>query len=284
MRRLQELDKKAKDILFKTYWKNGCGWIDRKERKISDEDSAYAKSKGLMFDPIAELSHDECIEKIVEILSKISKDKVSKAFLSSLSTRRLDWRSGLASYFIAEQLPPHKYTPEVSGHSYENGVMVRTHYSCGICCGSKYGVTGYEIYKNEDLNILNFERIKWGGVRHGDLIYTLFDLEQFYLTEIPEPTAEDIAVFRSILAVVNSSLSADSPRTLEKNLSTVIKSAKGERDVLIEILACVGILKPLSFNRPQRAKNDWVFAEFWRGEDGYNQEAVDRFFGKYLKE
>lgn len=61
---------------------------------------------------------------------------------------------------------------------YQDGKVVHTSYTCKICNNLKYGVIGNEHYLNEDLNVLNFERIKWGGVRHGALIYTLFDLEQ----------------------------------------------------------------------------------------------------------
>jgi hypothetical protein len=39
-----EDEKKAKNILFKTYWKNG--WIDDKERRTIPTDFEYAKSKG----------------------------------------------------------------------------------------------------------------------------------------------------------------------------------------------------------------------------------------------
>ncbi len=109
------MDKKAKNILFKTYWKNG--WIDKKERQVHPIDFEYAKSKGLMFDPLT-ISHDQCLEKIFEILPRISMDMVVKAFLSSLANRRLDWRSSIASYFIAKQLVPHKYTQTLSGKSY----------------------------------------------------------------------------------------------------------------------------------------------------------------------
>lgn len=43
------MDKKAKDILFKTYW-SSSGWKDNKSTDPSD--FVYAKSKGLMFDPL----------------------------------------------------------------------------------------------------------------------------------------------------------------------------------------------------------------------------------------
>ncbi|WP_251040655.1 MULTISPECIES: hypothetical protein [Chryseobacterium] len=274
------MDKKAKNILFKTYWKNG--WIEDGERQISSTDFEYAKSMGLMFDPIT-TTHDKCLEDIFKILPTISFDKISKAFLSSLSTRRLDWRSGLASYFIAKQLIPHSYTKVVSGESYdENGEVSHRSYTCGICRDLKYGIIGDKEYKNEDLNVLNFERIKWGGVRHGDLIYTLFDLQQLQQAQIPQPTDEDVSIFKTILNTIENSQPGDYPSALEKNLADVLKSTKPERKVLIEILACIEILKPNSYDRPSRGKNDWVFVEYWRGEDQYNQEAVDKYFKNYI--
>lgn len=274
------MDKKAKNILFKTYWKNG--WIESEERQISSTDFEYAKSMGLMFDSIT-TTHDKCLEDIFKILSTISIDKISTAFLSSLSTRRLDWRSSLATYFIAKQLIPHQYTKVLSGQSYDqNGKVTHESYTCGICRDLKYGIIGDQYYKNEDLNILNFERIKWGGVRHGDLIYTLFDLQQLQQAQIPQPTDEDVSIFKTILNTIENSQPDDYPSALEKNLANVLKSTKPERKVLIEILACIEILKPNSYDRPSRGKNDWFFVEYWRGEDQYNQEAVDKYFKNYL--
>jgi hypothetical protein len=275
------MDKKAKNILFKTYWKNG--WIDHKERQTNPIDFEYAKSKGLMFEPLT-IIHDQCLDKIFEILPTISIDKVATAFLSSLSNRRLDWRSSLASYFIAKQLTPHKYTRALSGQSFDrNGTIINQSYTCGICRELKYGIIGDENYKNEDLNVLNFERIKWGGVRHGQLIYTLFDLQQLQAEEIPTPSTEDIEIFKNILATIDNSQPLDYPSALEKNLRTVIKSTKDERKILIEILACIDILKPTTYDRPSRGKNDWVFVEYWRGEDKYNKDALFTHFGKFME-
>lgn len=275
------MDKKAKNILFKTYWKNG--WIDAQQRQTNHADFEYAKSKGVMFNPLT-ISHDQCLENIFEILPTISIDKVATAFLSSLSSRRLDSRSSLASYFIAKQLVPHPYTQAVSGQSFgENGEETHISHTCGICRDLKYGIIGEKNYQNEDLNVLNFERIKWGGVRHGQLIYILLDLQQLQMAEIPEPAAEDIEIFKNILDIINTSQPNDYPGTLEKNLSTAIKSTKDERKILIEILACIDILKPTSYERPSRGKSDWTFVEYWRGEDKYNEEALNTYFGKYMK-
>jgi hypothetical protein len=274
------MDKKAKNVLFKTYWKNG--WIDAKDRTIKQEDFEYAKSKGIMFDKIT-ITHDQCINEILEIMEKIPIEKISKAFLSSLSSRRLDWRSGIASYFIATQLIKHTYSKTINGHGYSNGKVTSISYSCGICRDLKYGIIGNEKYINEDLNVLNFERIKWGGVRHGELLYTLLDLRIFCMEEITEPTTDDIIILKKLLEIIETSQTNDYPSTLEKRLSECIPSTKDERKILMEIMACIEILKPGSYDRPSRGKNDWKYIEYWRGEDKYNKEIVKKYFEKYIK-
>ncbi|AAN55122.1 hypothetical protein HRJ35_12140 [Shewanella oneidensis MR-1] len=273
------MDKKAKRILFSTYWKNG--WIDAKNRSLSEPDFSYAKSKGLMFDPLT-ISHDECIVAITALVKGISQTQVTKGFLSSLTSRRLDWRSSIASYAIAQKIPYHHYTPVISGTSYTDGEPTAHSYTCGICRDSQYGIRGSVSYNEMDINVFNFERIKWGGVRHGDILYTYFDLSQFINADIPQPTADDIACFREILTIIETSDPSDYPSALEKRLASVIKSSKAERQILIEILASLGILKHRCFDRQRKGKNDWVFAEYWRGEDKYCQQTVDRLFGEYL--
>lgn len=277
---MEIVDKKAKNILFKTYWSSN-GWKDK--RITTPDDFIYAKEKGLMFDPIT-ISHDDCIKKMIEDANSISLEQVVKAFLSSLSTRRLDWRSGITSYFIAKLITPHIYAPIASGYSYQNGKVVAVSSTCKICKNLKYGIIGKEQYIESDLNVLNFERIKWGGVRHGDLLYTLFDLEQLKQEHITEPTETDIKIFKEILKMVNSCETGDFPSVLRDKLKDIpdLKSNKGERSVIIEILACIGILNPASYNRPTSSKHDWTFVEYWRGEDGYDTEVVEKYFGKYL--
>lgn len=274
------MDKKAKNILFKTYW-SSKGW--RSERTTPPDDFIYAKEKGLMFDPVT-ISHDDCVSQIIETADSISSEQIAKAFLSSLSTRRLDWRSGIASYYIAKLLPSHKYTPVESGYSYNDGKLVAVSYTCAVCRDLKYGVIGRENYIENDLSVLNFERIKWGGVRHGDLLYTLFDLKQFQKEQISEPTETDIAILKGILNAVDSCKTDDFPSALRDKLKDIpeLKSNKAERSVILEILACIGILKPKSYNRPTSGKHDWVFVEYWRGEDGYDIDAVERYFSYYL--
>lgn len=254
------MDKKAKHILFQTYW-SAEGWRDKPV--TAPDDFLYAKEKGMMFDPFT-ISHDDCVSQIVKLAASISMEQTAKAFLSSLSTRRLDWRSGIASYHIAKLIPLHTYVPVESGYSYEDGKVTAVSHTCGICRSLKHGVRGNENYIDSDLNVLNFERIKWGGVRHGDLLYTLFDLTQFKKEPIPEPSAADTAIWKEILCAICSCKPGDYPGVLRDKLKDIpgLRSSKDERSVLIEILACIGVLTPKSYNRPTRGKHDWKFAEY----------------------
>lgn len=272
------MDKKAKKILFNTYW-SPQGW--REEINTSEEDFQYAKSNGLMFDPIT-ITHDDCIKEVLQIKNQISKHDIYKAFLCSLSTRRLDLRSAIASYYIANRFELHKYTPTVSGYFYDNSIISHTSYTCQKCRDEKYGIIGDKEYINADLNVLNFERLKWGGVRHGDILFTYFDLRCFINEDIPEPTKEDCIIFKNILEVISTSKPEDYPGTLEKRLKDIFPSNKNERKTILEILGCIGILEAKSYDRPLKGKDDWIYITHWRGEDAYNSNVVDEYFGSYL--
>ena len=242
------MDKKAKDILFKTYWGVG-GW--RKRAHTTSEDFAYANAKGLMFGLI-NLDLVQCFGELLALRERIPLEKAARGFLSSLSSRRLDWRSGLASLHEALEMEDDSFS-FAPGHKF--------------------------VEKNVDLDLLNFERIKWGGVRHGDLVYTWFDLQQLEKEKIPEPSPEDIAIFETILTTIATSAPNDTPETLEKRLTPVLKSSKDEREVLIEILACVGVLEARLL-RP--GDLEWRYVGSWRGEDQYNGDVVKKLFGNWL--
>jgi hypothetical protein len=86
-----------------------------------------------------------------------------------------------------------------------------------------------------------------------------------------------------LLGTIEKSQPDDYPSTLEKRLSECIPSTKNERRILMEIMACTEILKPGSYNRPSRRKHDWKYIEHWRGEDKYNKEMAEKYFGGYIK-
>ncbi|UNM96907.1 hypothetical protein MMG00_03380 [Ignatzschineria rhizosphaerae] len=271
---------KAQKILFYTYWRSG-GWVEAKNRSITAEDFAYAKEKGLMFDPLT-LSHDDVIKRLHEVLVKISEDDLIKAFLASLSSRDLALRSAIASYYLSQKIPLHAYTPVISGSFYENGEAVSHHFTCGVCRDAFYGIIGDENYIEADLNVLNFERLKWGGVRHGQILYMLFDLERFIELSKPIVKPEDIEILQNMAQIIRSSDDGDYPGKLSDRLKDVLKSSKAEREMLVEILAAIGLLKEQSTDRSARGKHDWSFAQYWRGEDGLCEARFKALFEAYL--
>lgn len=275
----QHIDARARQLLFAAHWKNG--WVDGGMACLSAAEFAHGKAHGLMFDPVT-LTHDECLAGIQAALAQLTQPLLARAFVSSLGTRRLDWRSAIASWALAQQIPPHPYTPVVSGESYdENGVVTRTSHTCLVCRDSRYGVIGNAHYVDENLNVLNFERLKWGGVRHGELLYTWFDLTQFLQWEVPEPTPADRQHLRDVLHTIATAEAKESPNQLAKRLAGALPSNQNERCTLLEILASLDVLQA-SRARGGGSFSDWTFAEHWRGEDGINQPQLQRWFGAYL--
>ncbi len=51
-----------------------------------------------------------------------------------------------------------------------------------------------------------------------------------------------------------------------------MKGSKNERHTIMEILGCSEILEPKSYDRPTTGRHDWVFVEYWRGEDKFNNK------------
>lgn len=271
------IDKKAKKILFDTFWKGG-GWVDSSQRKAPPEDFEYAKAQGLMFDPLT-ISHDALIERIVTLAQNVTADKAARAFLCGLSTRRVDWRSGLASWRVARRLLKHAYQEHVRvvGYSYQGGLAIPHRARECMICG------GQESYIDEDLNILNFERVRWGGVRHGRLVYTLLDIEQLNASAIPAPSPEDVRVLREILRTISSSAPKDAPGTLRSRLKGIVPATKDELSYLLETLACIGVLESPTTPRSQLGgHHDWHFMVNWRGEDTFNETVVEELFGAWL--
>lgn len=101
-------------------------------------------------------------------------------------------------------ITPHKYTHIESGRFYQDDKIIDISCTCSICESLRYGIIGKEAYVNEDLNVLNFERIKWGDIRHVNIFYTLFDLEQFKKEHTTAFTKTDIEIFKNILNAAES--------------------------------------------------------------------------------
>jgi hypothetical protein len=222
-----------------------------------------------MFEPEV-LSHEDVVDRLLLAVAKTRLSTVTSAFLASLSTRRLDWRSALGSYTIGQYLPPHNFAPQ-DGHCTE--------------CGER-AQTGY------DWSLLNFERLKWGGIRHDQPSYIAFDLEQFAIIPLPTPMTKDVDILSEIIQVAERMPPESGPRDLESALSKVLPSNQSEREALLQILGYCGVLEdpkhpgfvqhfvPYSQRQlPNVHRLDWSYPIcWWRGAYGVNAEALLHLF------
>ena len=146
------------------------------------------------------------------------------------------------------------------------------------------------------MNVLNFERFKWGGVRHADPLYATLDLEQFAKLKVDQPTEADISIMREIIDLIDNMPDDVSAARASKYLKCSLKSNEQERAVLLEILAYCDILETSdhrgylnSFNSysdrtspPHRfVDREYPFC-WWRASDGRNKAATKRLFGHVL--
>jgi len=262
-------DKKAVKILFDRYW-SASGWKKDADRNTSSEDIAYAMARRVMFQPVCQ-RHDDVVPNVMRVAARIRPVSVGEAFLYSLTTRDLAFRSALGSYAASAWMPDHVH----SGSD-----------RCSVC-GEYDRREGHR-----DLNVLNFERLKWGGVRHNQLFYQLFDLTEFEKLPSFEATVKDHEVLRSILGVASSLAEKAWCSELEKAIAGLFPSSKSERSTLLQILSYAGIIAPR--NRPGYFRDwpplakredrpvsniDWTYPiMWWQGRDRVNYDAVDYYF------
>jgi hypothetical protein len=210
-------DPRARKILFDTFW-SSSGW--KSSRTTEPGDLAYARSAGYMFDSLAG-THDEWIARARAAADRVTLDEVASAFVASLGSRSLAARSALGSLATAWHLAPHAVRPWSA--------------SCGEC-----GL--YSANRPEDLDVLNFERHKWGGVRHGSPIYAWFDLDLFARSERPQQEPRDVDILNRILDAARELEPEARPADLERAIAPLLPSSKDERRTLLGILAMCDVL------------------------------------------
>ncbi len=260
----------GKTILINTYW-SSKGW--KSSPSISDADFQTAKQQGYMFDPPKPISHEEALVRIHNLCVEISPESVAQAFLHSLATRDLAYRSALGSYYYGLAVPKH----DLWGGAHNSSDC------CYIC--------GYSQWRNEPVlrgyNVLNFERIQWGGVRHTDLNYAIFDLEQFQKLPAPTKSAEGMAILRQILNCIQELQPRDKAGKYRQLITSrkLLKSNKAEVENILDILGICGVLSSEKakcycdkfvdeYERaPIEHTNDYEYPiNRWRAEDGVNAQ------------
>lgn len=202
-------------------------------------DFEAAVRRGVMFAEPRILDHDGWVHAAKKAAERLTPTQIEDAFLASLTSRRLDLRSALSSYMIATRLPRHVYR------------AAPRQPICPDCF-----VTSPE--REEDLNVLNFERFKWGGVRRDNIVYAAFDLEQFRLAPRPNATEQDVTLGKQLLDTLRSLPPGTTAPAAAKHLRA-LKGNKAEREELLDILGICSILQT-----PQHPGHLTQFVPHWR--------------------
>ncbi len=262
------MDRRAVQTLLNAYW-SPAGWREPPAEPPEDE-LAHAIDAGVMFEGTYDATHDEVVDAVIAARDSVEEDEVLAAFLSSLTSRRLDLRSALGSFAVARHLERHAHDPDSSG-------------LCRTC----------ELRADErdiDRNVMSFERFKWGGVRRDDLVYVAFDLERFASSEHPEPTSDDRTLLEALLDELEAAPPSTTAPKAAAGLLRDLKGNKAERAVLIDILGVCSVLETTAhrgygerFVRyadreiPGKRFVEHVYpACWWTAADGVNREPLMR--------
>jgi hypothetical protein len=261
-------------ILMDTFW-SPQGWRDRPAWP-GPGDMRQAVEAGVMFGSQRSDDHDGWVASARAAAAQLPVMDVAEAFVASLTSRRLDLRSALGSYAVARLLPEHRFA------SWPGDDRCQV---CGLDRADDRAEGGAE-----DMNVLNFERFKWGGVRRDDVRYLAFDLEQFALAPRLRPQPADIALGQQLIDQLRQ-LPGDTTAARAVSYLTMIKGNKAERDSLIGTLGLCGILHtpehpgyatsfvPLADRAlPGRRFTDQAYpACWWTAADGISTDALATF-------
>ena len=262
-------DSRARQILLDMHWSQN-GWRSPRLEPSTD-DYNHALKAGYLFQPV-EFGHDDLIERLKALGGSVDLVTARDALVASLVSRRLYLRPFLASVVVARSIPQHRF---------ERG---RNSGACRVC-------GRYEKPRREDLNVLSFERHKWGGVRHLDPLFIWFCLDRLIAEGGAEASAPDLGALKRLFDALRT-LPPGTTSTKAEVALRFLPSTRDERLSLIEQLSDISVLEdPLhpGFLRSfiafdDRALPDLRFmdrgypAQWWTSHHGINADAVAALF------
>lgn len=253
------------------------------------EEFAIAVAEGYMFEETNPLTHRETLLALRKVVQQVSPVDVANAFLYSLSTRELAYRSAMGSYWYAKAVPFHGDPPA---------------WRCAYCGWlEEYGdlrvqKTRYMVKdwmpRHTLENHCNFHRYKYGGGGYTDAPYALFDLQQFMKMPKVMPTLEDRALLREILCAIKE-LEPSQKASAYRDLlckKKIIPCNKVEISYLLDMLGICGVLSTAEHPCPDvefrgalgidppNIRNGFAYpVNWWCASDGVNEERFLKVFG-----
>ena len=244
------------------------------------------------------LTHDALIERIFQEYRECDKKKYTSLFLSSLSTNKLSYRSGLPVFAIMQSYPMHSFAvskdstalqPLFDEKHEKDKAFVISRTPCQYCSSV--------IDVKVDIELIEECFLEVGGLIGLDLLTLYYYLLQTNRTEFVKPTESDFRIFSEILTIL---LAADKKDTVKKTVQLKIGKIKGfkstteQRKALLETLGYCSILETNEHkgflkkytnlaSAPRKThSSDWNYpVDFWLGKDGINKDAFKFWFGEY---
>ena len=276
---------KGRKILFKTFLNSG-GYC---YHDPTPEEFSLAVAEGYMFGDTNPMSHEDTLTALRSIVEMISPTDIANAFLYSLSTRDLAYRSAMGSYWYAKGIPDHE---AISPGRCNYCGWREDYHDCRVQ-STRYGVR--PMWPKHTLeNSCNFHRHKFGGRHHNEAPYALFDLQQFLSMPKVIPTELDRSMFRNILNTINE-LHPSNKAGAYRDLLCKKKIIPGNRieiSSLIDILGLCGVLSTAEHPCPDvefrgragidppEIRSDIAYPVcWWRARDGVNEARFLEVFG-----
>jgi hypothetical protein len=171
------------------------------------------------------MRHDQLVQACRDAAAKLDHSDVGRSFVASFSSRRLEWRGVLPSFVVCRQLPEHDFVQSPIFTGYKRG-------SCSIC-----GLESpeFDIKVGGNVLVANLGKAYY-------LQNSLASLEQFALTEPPNPTEEDVSLFSQTIQRLR-----DREETklgeLQRTIQGIFPSNKFQREDLLASLALAGVFE-----------------------------------------
>ncbi len=277
------IDKKALAFLKKYYLSY------MREGQPSECEKANAVKSGVLV-PDSAVTHSEIIAEIKALSKQISLEAAAKAFLYSLSSGDMRYRSALSSLVWSKALPEHEMISDGGK---------KTEWSSPVCvvCGCSHGLDTKENVDWNDYNVFRYLPPKQYG-REPDYTcaeYVLNDLREFVKLPAVEPCDEDYRILNGIFACVKGM----KPHNMDTALLAEIRKRKffdatgNAIHCILGILSVCGILEGaenkgflrgyVNYTEHGMGRDGLTFypLNFWRGKDGVNYQAVKEIFGSF---
>lgn len=270
-------DKKALSLLKKYY----LPYKVYEQLSESDKENAI-KSSVLV--PDSEMTHDEIVTEIKALSERISLERAAKAFLYSLSSGDMRYRTAISGLVWARSLPEHKFI--------SNDVTT----SC-IVCGCTHGLNMAENIDWNKYGVFRYLPPKQYG-REPDFTcaeYVLNDLRKFEKLPAVEPCDKDYRILNGIFACVKQM----KPHNMDIALVSEIRKKKffdasgNAIHCILAVLSICGILESAEHKGfmhgftnsgdigGYRDGLSFYPLFYWRGKDGVNYTAVNEIFGSF---